>query len=171
MIAIERRFPFVRDAFFIINIEKENIPFEKGYICFKKNKYFFSTNEFDKEFLNLDFDKVNLLDVMGNKKYKVSSISYLMGIDNDKEFDISILKENTEYSCYYGKRNPKSISTNIMKIIGFLFVLFMIYYTYMGYEPIFLFIIGIIFVLILFFSTPYINNLYLREIIRKINQI
>ncbi|WP_055069020.1 hypothetical protein [Clostridium massiliamazoniense] len=120
--------------------------------------------------MNLDFDKVNLLDVMGNKKYKVGSISYLMGIDNDKEFDISILKENTEYSCYYGKRNPKSISTNIMKIIGFLFVLFMIYYTYMGYEPIFLFIIGIIFVLILFFSTPYINNLYLREIIRKINQ-
>ena len=170
MITIERRFPFVRDAFFIINIEKENIPFEKGYICFKKNKYFFSTNEFDKEFLNLDFDKVNLLDVMRNKKYKVGSISYLMGIDNDKEFDIYILKENTEYSCYYDKRNPKSISTNIMKIIGFLFVLFMIYYTYMGYEPIFLFIIGIIFVLILFFSTPYINNLYLREIIRKINQ-
>lgn len=169
MIAIERRFPFVREAFFIINIEKENIPFEKGYICFKKNKYFFSMNKFDKEFLNLDFDKVNLLDVMGNKKYKVGSISYLMGIDNNKEFDISILKENTEYKCYYGKRNPKSISTNIMKIICFLFVLFMIYYTYMGYKPIFLFIIGISFVLILFFSTPYINNLYFREIIRKIN--
>lgn len=111
-----------------------------------------------------------MLEAAGRKKYKIGSISYLMGIDKDKEFEISILEDNKSYKCYYGRKSFKNIYTNIMKVILLLFILFSIYCERMGYDIIIFYITGGCLVLMLFLSIPYVNNAYLRETLKKIGE-